>query len=201
LSYHLIIFNKKIYAELTRKKLKKYKLILFFIVFVSIILIINDLSYNQYEYHGKQIHEGGFYLGKILSSSKKNFDKIKNIEFKNLEKFITQNRLSKNGNRFVIYTLRTEKKIQSIIAVPVTDCPKLNLYPKMVCNYFPKQDVIGLSYNGHMINRDQAWEILDNKLLKENKKIFNAPFEVLWYGPTETVDSTEWITGIYYPIR
>ena len=183
------------------KKLKKYLIILF--ITISIILVLTGRKFflNPYEYKGKQIHEGGFYLGKILSTSKKNFDKIKDIEYKNLEKFISSNKLSISGKRFIIYTSQTKTKIESIIAIPLKNCPEINLTPKLVCNYFPRQDVIGLTYEGYRSNKDRGWKILDQYLIDINKKIFNAPFEVIWQGSYETKDSTKWITGLYYPIR
>ncbi|MBC91445.1 MAG: hypothetical protein CMC67_04870 [Flavobacteriaceae bacterium] len=183
------------------KKLKNYLIISFVIISIILVLIGRTYFYSSYKYIGKQIHEGGFYLGKILSTSKKNFDKIKDIEYKNLEKFISSNKLSKNGKRFIIYTSQTEKKIESIIAIPLKNCPELNLTPKLVCNYFPTQDVIGVTHDGYPTNKDRGWKILDKHLIDINKKIFNAPFEVIWKGSYETKDSTKWITGLYYPIR
>ena len=181
--------------------MKNYLIILFIVIIIIIVLIGRTFFYSSYEYKGKQIHEGGFYLGKILSTSKKNFDKIKDLEYKNLERFISSNKLSKNGKRFIIYTSQTKTKIESIIAIPVKNCPKLDLTPKLVCNYFPTQDVIGVIHNGYSTDKDKAWKILDKHLIDINKKIFNAPFEVIWQGFSETKDSTKWITGLYYPIR
>jgi len=158
-------------------------------------------SNKSFTYEGKQLHKGRYYLGKILLTSKKNFDKIKNIEFRNLEKFIETNKLSKQGERFIIYTSQTETKVQAIIAIPLKNCPELDLSPKLVCNYFPKQDVIGVTYKEHLSNREEGWKILDKELIKLNKKIFNAPFEVLWVDSSQTKDSSKWITSLYYPIR
>lgn len=184
-----------------KKILKNYlttSLILFSII---IALIIRMNSYNSFTYEGKQLHEGRYYLGKILSTSKKNFDIIKNIEFRNLENFIAKNKLSKKGERFIIYTSQSKTRVQTIIAIPLKNCPELDLSPKLVCNYFPKQDVIGVTRKGYLSNRDEGWKILDKELIEVNKKIFNAPFEVLWLDSSQTKDSSKWLTSLYYPIR
>ena len=181
--------------------LKNYITISLISFSIIIVLVIRMNSYNSFRYDGKQLHEGRYYLGKILSTSKKNFDKIKNIEFRNLEKFIATNKLSKQGERFIIYTSQTETKVQTIIAIPLKNCPELDLSPKLICNYFPKQDVIAVSHKGYLSNREDGWKILDKKLIDINKKIFNAPFEVLWLDSSQTKDSTKWLTSLYYPIR
>ncbi len=178
-----------------------------FVIVIAIIFFILIISLNPFEYkstndyRGKQIHEGGYYFGKILSTPKKNFDKIQKIEFKKLIQLIENNKMSINGFPFIIYTSRLEELVQYIIAIPIEDCIEINLPLKHVCNYFPKQDVLTVIHEGYLFDRDKAWSILDEKLLIENKKVFNVPFEVFWKGLEQDKDSTTWKTGLYYPIR
>ena len=176
--------------------------IIIFIVAFILFIAINPSKFKSIDnFKGKQLHKGGYYIGKILSTSKKYFDYTQQLEFKYLNQFIKDNKLSKNGFPFIIYTSRSEESIQYIIAIPIDNCPEINLPLKFVCNYFPKQDVLTVIHEGYLHDRYKAWIILDKELSKENKKIFNAPFEVFWKGAEQSKDSTAWLTGLYYPIK
>ncbi len=172
-----------------------------------IILTIILIAFNQSkfkstnEYKGMQLHQGGFYIGKILSTPTLVFDKTQKLEFKKLNKYIISKKLSKNGFPFIIYTSKNEESTQYIIAIPIENCNEIDLPLKFVCNYFPKQDVLTVVHEGYLNDRNEAWEILDKEITKQNKKIFNAPFEVFWKGLEQSRDSTAWITGLYYPIK
>ncbi len=175
------------------------------IVFSFMLLIIIAISLSGFKssnnYKGKQLHQGGLYIGKILSSSSLSFDRNQKQEFRKLNNFIIDNNISKNGFPFIIYTSKTEEVIQYIVALPVESCKNIKLPLKFVCNYFPKQDVLTVIHEGYLFDRNKAWHILDSEISKQNKKIFNAPFEIFWKGNEQSRDSTTWITGVYYPIK
>jgi len=182
-------------------KFKESFIVLFFIFFITFIVIKQSEFKSIDEFKGKQIHLGGNYIGKILSSSAINFDSNKNKEFKKLNKFLKKNKLTRNGFPFTIYTSRSQQTIQYIAAIPIKDCKKINLPIKLVCNYFPKQDVLTVIHKGYLNDRNKGWEILEKELLIKDKELFNAPFEVYLNGIEQTKDSTTWITGLYYPIK
>lgn len=178
-----------------------------FIIVATVLIIILIVSINPFkfqsknDYRGKQIHQGGFYIGKILSTPTINIDKTQKIEFRKLKKFIIDKKLLMNGFPFIIYTSKNEESTQYIIAIPIEDCNNLDLPLKFVCNYFPKQDVLTVIHEGYLYDRHEGWVILDNEIIKKKKKIFNAPFEIFWKGIEQSKDSTTWITGLYYPIK
>ena len=177
----------------------------FIVIFIIILLIFLTINLSKFkstnDYRGKQIHQGGLYIGKILSTSTKHFDKIQKDEFSKLNQFMIENKLNKNGFPFIIYTSKNQESIQYIIGIPIENCNEIVLPSKFVCNFFPKQDVLTVVHQGYLYDRNEGWRILDNKIAKMNKKIFNAPFEVYWKGLEQTKDSTTWITGLYYPIK
>ncbi|MDG2372408.1 MAG: hypothetical protein P8L83_07310 [Flavobacteriaceae bacterium] len=176
--------------------------IIIFIVAFILFIAINPSKFKSIDdFKGKQLHKGGHYIGKILSTSKKNFDHTQKLEFKYLNQFIKDNKLSKNGFPFIIHTSHSEESIQYIIAIPIVHCPENTLPLKFVCNYFPKQDVLAVIHEGYLHDRYKGWEMLENEVAKQNIKIFNAPFEVFWKGAEQSKDSTTWLTGLYYPIQ
>ena len=178
-----------------------------FVIVLAIILLIIIISINQFKfkstdyYRGKQLHQGGFYVGKILSTPTISIDKVQKNEFKKLNTFMNDEKLSKNGFPFIIYTSKNEKLTQYIIAIPIEDCENVDLPLKFVCNYFPKQDVLTVIHEGYLYDRYKGWKILDDEIIKKKKKIFNAPFEIFWKGIEQSKDSTTWVTGLYYPIK
>lgn len=180
----------------------KETIITFFVILILFIVAIQQSRFkSSNEYKGKQLHQGGIYIGKILSTPSKYFDKIQKDEFSKLNEFINKKELTRNGPPFIIYTSKNNESTQYIIAIPIDDCNNINLPLKFVCNYFPKQDVLSVIHKGYLHDRGKAWEILDKELHKKSKKIFNAPFEVFWKGFEQNKDSTTWITGLYYPIK
>ena len=177
------------------------------VIIISIVTFILFIAINSSkfksidDFKGKQLHKGGFYIGKILSTSKKDLDRTQQLEFKYLNQLIKDKKLLKNGFPFIIYTSRSEESIQYIIAIPIGNCPEINLPLKFVCNYFPKQDVLAVIHKGYLHDRYKAWTILEKEMSIQNKKLFNAPFEVFWKGTEQSKDSTTWLTGLYYPIK
>ena len=178
-----------------------------FLIVSSVIVLIILIAIKQSEfksidlYKGKQLHQGGYYIGKILKTPKNIFDSTIKTEFKNLNKVIEDNDLIKNGYPFIIYTSKTNEFIQYIAAIPVNNCDKIKQPAKYVCNYFPKQDVLTVIHKGFLQDRNKGWKILKNEIAKNEKKLLNAPFEVFWKGIEQSKDSTKWLTGLYYPIK
>tara|TARA_B100000686_G_C16805244_1_gene989532 strand:- start:8916 stop:9470 length:555 start_codon:yes stop_codon:yes gene_type:complete len=183
------------------KLINKHRILISFSIILLIIFFLKKSFISTTEYKGKQIHEGGFYLGKILLTPNENFEKTQIKEFKELKKFISTNKLFVNGSSFIIYTSRSKTNTQYIIAVPVKQCSDILLPSKFVCNYYPKLDVLSVVHKGYLSKRYKGWEILDQYLKLKKKILINAPFEVFWKGIEQTKDSTKWITGLYYPIK
>ena len=119
--------------------------------------------------------------------------------FGELKRVLEKSNVEMPGHPFCLFPAYSQESMEMVCALPVPANAKLP------AKYKIKQTpggtvVVGIhegGYNNLTDSHLQIGKFLTDKNLEEA----GAPWEVYVTDPTETLDTTQWVTEIYYPVK
>jgi len=120
--------------------------------------------------------------------------------FSDILQYISQKKIKQDGFPFCIYHKVSDTMVFSV-CIPVIKSDNVLLQGNIKAGHLDPVMSVVANYHGDYSSLGNAHAALQQWITEGGKKISGDPLEMYVTGPAEVLDSSRWLTKIYYPVE